>query len=358
MSIVARYLLRQYLRVFVLAMAGATVLFLVVDGADRVTSYAQYSATAGSLLRYYVFRLPRVFTDVYPAVALLSVLLSLGLLERRRELMALRACGVGPWQMSSPLMAAGLLISVVAFVWNETIVPPTAAEARRTREVVIKKKSGFRLLDAHSIWFQNDDGFVNIDYYDATQETVHGLHLYVADDFRLRRIVEVPVASWRHGQWQMSEGTVKEFGPGGSVAARPLRPDDLRFLEEPSDLAKHRPNPEELTLRAVRDRIKVVEARGLDAAELRVDLHAKFALPLAGLVSVLVGFPLGARGNKRFGLARNVSIGLITGFAYWVTMAVAVAAGRAGMLPPPVAAWTPNLIFAGAGALMYAWTER
>jgi lipopolysaccharide export system permease protein len=96
MSIVARYLLGQYLRVLALTMIAATTLFLVVDAADRVTSYSQYAPTAGSLLRYYVFRLPRVLTDVYPAVSLLAVLLSLGLLERRRELMALRACGVGP----------------------------------------------------------------------------------------------------------------------------------------------------------------------------------------------------------------------------------------------------------------------
>ena len=358
MSIVARYLLGQYLRVLALTMIAATTLFLVVDAADRVTSYSQYAPTAGSLLRYYVFRLPRVLTDVYPAVSLLAVLLSLGLLERRRELMALRACGVGPWQMSAPLLGAGVLVSVVAFLWNETIVPPTAAEARRTREVVIKKRQNFRLLDAHSIWFQSREGFVNIDYYDATQETLHGLHLYVADDFRLRRIVEVPTASWRDGTWHMAEGTVKEFDPAGGVTARPLRPDDIRFLEEPSDLAKHRPNPEELTLAAVRDRIKIVEARGLDAAELRVDLHAKFALPLAGLVSVLVGFPLAARGGRRFGLARNVSLGLVTGFAYWVTMAVAMAAGRAGMLPPAFAAWSPDVLFGGAGALMYAWSER
>jgi lipopolysaccharide export system permease protein len=358
MSIVGRYILGQYLRVLALTMVAATALFLVVDAADRVTSYSQYTPTAGSLLRYYVFRLPRILTDVYPAVSLLSVLLSLGLLERRRELMALRACGVGPWQMSAPLIAAGLLVSIAAFLWGETVVPPTAAEARRTREVVIKKRRDFRLLDAHSIWFQNREGFVNIDYFDASQETLHGLHLYVADDFRLRRIVEVPFASWRDGAWHMAEGTVKEFDAAGRVTARALGTDDIRFLEDPNDLAKHRPNPEELTLAAVRDRIKVVEARGLDASELRVDLHAKFALPLAGLVSVLVGFPLAARGGRRFGLARNVSLGLIAGFAYWVTMAVAVAAGRTGMLPPAVAAWSPDIIFGGTGALLYAWSER
>jgi lipopolysaccharide export LptBFGC system permease protein LptF len=108
----------------------------------------------------------------------------------------------------------------------------------------------------------------------------------------------------------------------------------------------------------VRDRIKIVEARGLDAAELRVDLHAKFALPLAWAGERARGLPLAARGGRRFGLARNVSLGLVTGFAYWVTMAVAIAAGRAGMLPPAFAAWSPDVLFGGAGALMYAWSER
>jgi lipopolysaccharide export system permease protein len=359
MSTLGRYVVGQYLRVFGATLFAATAVFLIVDLVDRIGEYSEYSPTAAALATFYAYRLPRILTDVYPGVALLAVLLSLGLLARNREILALRACGVGSQQLAVPLLGASALVSFAALVWSETVVPPAATEARHVRDVVIKKKKDFGVMDARSIWFQDRDGFVNIDYFDATHRKLHGLRIYVAGQgFQLQRIVDVPVATWRDDAWHVGGGTVKEFDASGRFEPRPLRPGEVRLTDPPSDLAKRRPNPEEFTLGALRERVAALEARGLDASEARVDMHAKLALPLAAVVSVLVGFPLAVRGGRRFGLAYNVSVGLVTGFAYWVTMAVSISAGRAGAVPPLIAAWSPNLIFAAAGVLLHAWSER
>ena len=39
-------------------------------------------------------------------------------------------------------------------------------------------------------------------------------------------------------------------------------------------------------------------------------------------------------------------------FLYWLTQALTVSAGHAGTLPPVVAAWAANAIFAIVGALL------
>jgi lipopolysaccharide export system permease protein len=352
-STVSRYLVGAYLRAFVLVLLFGTALFLVVDLVDRLADYAEYSPTPASMATFYALRLPRILTDVYPAVSLLAVLTSLGALARRREILALQACGVSDFQLAAPLLAAAGLISVAVFAWSELVVPPTAAEARRVKDVVIKKNRDMGMLDARSLWFQDAQGFVNIEYFDALHDTVHGLSLYVVDDrFRLRRIVEVPSATWRGGRWEMGPGKVREVASDGAVSDRPLQAGDLRLDDAPSALAKRRPHAEEFTVRELRRRISNLEAKGLDADPLRVDLHAKLALPLSGVVSVLLGFPLGARGGRRFGLGYNVTVGLAVGFAYWVALAIAMSAGRIGVLPAPVAAWSANAIFACAGLLL------
>jgi lipopolysaccharide export system permease protein len=75
---------------------------------------------------------------------------------------------------------------------------------------------------------------------------------------------------------------------------------------------------------------------------------------MSGLIGVLLGFPLAIRGGRHFGLGYNVAVGLVTGFAYWATLAFTVSAGRLGLLPPAVAAWSANAVFAIVGVSLYA----
>ena len=83
-----------------------------------------------------------------------------------------------------------------------------------------------------------------------------------------------------------------------------------------------------------------------------MERHLKLAWPLSGLVTMLVGFPLAVRGGRRFGVAHNLAAGLAVGFAYWAALAVCVASGKTGSLPPAVAAWLPNGLFAMLGAAL------
>jgi len=351
-TLLGRYIVGHYLKVFALCMAAATSAFLVVDAIDRIASYSEYAPEARAMAAFYLFRLPRILSDIYPAVALLTVLLSLGLLARHREILAMRTCGISSWQIAMPLIAASTAISLAMFVWDETVVPPSASHARHIKDVVIKKRD-IGLLSARSIWFQDRQGFMNVEYFDANRSTLYGLTLYDASaQFDLRRIVEVPAASWENGAWRIPAGSVKHVDSRGRIEQRPLAPGDLVLTDSPSDFAKKRPQVEEYTYAALADRIETLEAKGVDAVELRVDLHAKLAIPFAGIVTVLVGFPLAVRGGRRFGLAYNVGVGLAMGFAFWATMAVALSAGRTGSLPPVVAAWTANAVFALLGVIL------
>jgi lipopolysaccharide export system permease protein len=358
-TVLSRYLIAQYLRVFFFTLLAGMTVFLVVDLVDRIGAYAEYSPTFASMASFYVLRLPRVVNDIYPGVSLMAVLISLGLAARRREIIALRGCGVSDRQMTGPLLTVSLLLSIALLLWNETVVPPTAAEARHIKDVVIKQKRDLGMFDARSIWFQDRQGFVNIYYFDAVRETIHGLTLYDTDEqFRLKRVVEIPHAAWRGDRWELDAGTVKEISDNGSLRSRALAAGEVALTDDPSDLAKRRPHAEELTLAELRDRIAQVKAKGLNTDELRVDLHAKLAIPLSGVVGVLIGFPLAIRGGRRFGLGYNVTLGLIVGFAYWVVMGIAVSAGRTGLLHPALAAWSPNLLFAAIGLALGKLLER
>ena len=354
MNILARYIITHYLGVFAACLGAATGLFLVIDFFQRISSFSRYGADAASVAAYFLFKLPSMITEVYPAVALISVLIALGLMSRHHEVLALRACGVSTWQLAAPLLALTAAISVGVMVWNESIVPAAATRAKLISDVDIKKKSYRGIFNATAIWFQSKQGFVNIDYYDANRRAIYGLTLYETDpSFGLNRIIELPVARWRDGRWESKQGTVKNMGPEGEVVPRPLEPGEFELEERPEDFAQRRRLPKEFSFRQMSRQIEILADKGLSAEELGVDLHLKLAWPMSGLVMVAVGFPLALRGGRRAGLGANAALGLAVGFAYWVTMAVAISAGRSGGLPPMAAAWAANGLFAALAGSLY-----
>jgi LPS export ABC transporter permease LptG len=90
---------------------------------------------------------------------------------------------------------------------------------------------------------------------------------------------------------------------------------------------------------------------GQPSAPYYVELHKRFALPVAALVFTLVGFPLGIRshrGGRAAALA--LSFGIVVG--YYILYNSMEGFALRGRIPAGVAVWIPNAILAVMGALL------
>jgi lipopolysaccharide export system permease protein len=85
-------------------------------------------------------------------------------------------------------------------------------------------------------------------------------------------------------------------------------------------------------------------------------LHGRLAAPWTCLVVVLIALPFGAATGRR-NVAVGVASSILIFFIYYVLQQLALALGTGGYVPPWVAAWAPNALFAGAG-LGLTWRMR
>ena len=358
MSVLDRYVVGHYLRLLPLCVAAAAGVFVVVDFFLRVGELAEHGTSTGVVAAYFLFKLPRIVTEIFPAASLLAVLLGIGLLAERREVLAMQACGVRTARILVPLAAVGLITSLAILAWNETVVPPSSSRARAIQDIKIERKLEGGAFNANSLWFQNNEGYVNVEHYDAVSDILYGITLHEMDDrFRLRRLVEVPQAVWADDRWHFEGGSVTTFGPGAEAEIRAFADSDLEIDEKPADFRKKRRRSYEFSYGQLSRQVDRLRDKGLDATEYVVDLYFKLAAPFAGLVAVVLGLPLAVRGGKRGGgFVANIGLGLGVSFLYWSATALSISAGHAGTLPPLVAAWTPNALVALASAIFYlAW---
>jgi len=353
-STLSRYIVRHFLRVFVACTVAVVGLFVFINFFSEVGRYLDYNPRAVDLLAMFVLKIPHLFSELFPLACLFAVLISLGILSRHRETMAMAACGVSTWQIAQPLVLITAISCLGVLGWNEIVVPVTSTQAHFIQDVVIKKQPFRGRFNATSVWMQTAEGFVNIDYYDANNKAVYGLSLYEIDpSFHLSRIIEVPAARWRNERWEISQGSVKTFGPEGHISARELEPGEFVFAAKPADLVSRRRRASDFSFKELRARIAVLRARGLSTATFEVDLYEKLARPFAGLLMVILGLPVAIRSGRNASMAYGLGIGMAVGFLYWTVDAVAVSAAKNGSLSPLVAAWAANALFGAFGATFY-----
>lgn len=358
LPILARYVLREFLRVFVLCMLGFLLVYVLVDFFDRFGTYLKYQPSIGTVLRYFLFKLPLIVTQLVPVATLAGVLLGLGVLARHNELTAMRASGVSTLQIGLPLLILAGLVSIGVLAWNELVVPYCAERFRHIEAVEIRKRPLKAVLDEHGIWFHGKAGIYSIEHFDARHGTIVGLTVYdFTPGFELKRLIEVPAARWQHDRWVLDGAIERRFDAAGGIPTRNLGPEDFTLPDEPDDMHVMQKEPEELNFHHLRRQIREFSRKGIDATELRVDLDLKLAVPFVSLVMALIGVPLATRNPRRRPLATSIGIALVVGFSYWVLLALTVSLGHGGAVPPVVAAWTANGIFTLFGVFLFLGIE-
>jgi len=355
---VARYVLHECGRALLLTLAAFILLYLSIDFFERLPRFLEHDPSLGQVIAHFALKIPLIVAQMMPAAVLAAILLGLGGLARRAELMAMRSCGISLWQIATPLLLAGGAISVGMLAWNEFVVPPSAARADYIERVEIKKQAYRHQFRDREIWYQDRQGFTNIDRFDRDENQIHGLTRYeFDDDFKLRRIVSAAIATWTGHSWSAGDAYEILVGPEGEVETRTLGAADLGLSETPEEFKAVYRDAEQMSYRALAAQTRNLAAKGVDTNDARVELWMKIALPFASLVMAIIAIPLASRHSRQSSAAANVGAALVVGFSYWIVLALTMSLGKGEVLPPVVAAWSANALFAIIGSIFFLGTE-
>lgn len=88
-----------------------------------------------------------------------------------------------------------------------------------------------------------------------------------------------------------------------------------------------------------------------------IELHQRFALPLACVLLGLIGIPLGISSRKG-GKSGAFILTVLVAFIYYLGFITLIGLARKGSLPVPVAVWMPDTLFAAASVWLLLKLER
>jgi len=236
---------------------------------------------------------------------------------------AMRACGINLRQILTPLLLAASLISMGAFVWNETVVPASARRYHEVDKLEIRKRGNDTVFTGRDVWYHGRSGFYKIDRVALNKQTLYGVSIYEVDQaFQLSRLIDIDAAVWTGTGWQLNGLRIRTFGPDG-LQDRPGEETDFTLPETFADFRVAYVEPEEFSFAMLRRQITQLHRKGIDTSESWVDLHLKIAHPAASFVMMLVAVPLAFRGTRTSSLAASMTLGIGLGFGYVIVLGIA-----------------------------------
>jgi len=121
--------------------------------------------------------------------------------------------------------------------------------------------------------------------------------------------------------------------------------------EPPTYFKKEVKQSSEMNYQELRHYIHDLQQSGFEVVRLRVQLEKKFAYPAVALIMAVLAIPFSLQAGRRStvtGVAIAVGIALV----YWTISGLFEAMGNISELPPFLAAWSPDLIFALLGGYL------
>ena len=353
MRILDKYLLREFAWPLLYCFDAFAMLMIVIDLFSTLDEFIQYHARFATVVHYYLILFQEMFVLIMPMALLLGLLFCLANLSKHNELIAMRASGVSLLRLARPLLGIGAAATLVVFAVNELFVPRARENADALRNSV--KGRGERGV-LENYFFANS--VEHRDWYARRFDTQAfrmdntEVHDRKADNTPVRDVYAESVR-WINGQWHFFAADVYDYHQTPPLVVRVAETNFPDIKETPKRLAVEGKKPEQLTTvelrRYIRTQRRANHLAGL--ARYEVNLQNRYAFPLTCLIVVLIGIPLGMR-VSRSGPLLGVGTALTLVVAFYFLNNITGAFGEGGRIPPVVAAWLTNTIFAGVGLVL------
>lgn len=342
--------------------AGLLIFVTVMMAVDALANMVSYADVSGSVwARYYGYYLPEILYRMIPVASLMATIMTLSVLQRGNELVALFSVGMSLRRISAPILVWVLLLCGGVLFLSDQVLPTFARNKNYVfYHEVRKNPSLYSTVKTDRIWYRSKDMIFNIKTLNEKAHKAQGLTLYFFNDaWDLIQMMTAEEVDLLGSQWLLKNGSVTVFSEESSFPlTSKFQTKTILMGEDAKDLSSTANAADVQTLSELSRFIDRNREAGLDTVSYEVAFHSKFGFALAGLVMSLLGIPFCVGKARSGGIMLNIGICIGLVFVYWIFYSSSLTLGNHGQINPIVAAWAPNIICASFALLMMKRLKR
>ncbi len=356
------YVLGYSLLAVLAALSVLTTVIALVDFVELSrTVGGRVEVGYGEVLRLTALNTPSVILVLLPFAFLFGVLGAFVDLNRKSELVAMRAAGISAWRFILPAAGAAFVIGILTVALFNPLASTMNAQFERERNALMEGVQSQGLKD---IWLRQGDAQTQIVIRARSGDDDHGMlrlknvSLFISTlsgpgAAQFSRRVEAAQAWLMPGHWLLTDA--REATPG----AEALRYDTLSIpstLNGRNALERYA-SPKAVPFWSLWGAIARTEQAGFSATGYRLQLQELLATPILFAAMSILAAAFSLRLIRLGGVGVLAGAGVALGFGLFFFNQFCGALGEANAVPPFVAAWTPPILALLSGFTLLCYTE-
>src|SRR5579863_3247567 len=299
---------------------------------------------------------PYLLYTVAPLIMLLAVLVTFGIMQRSNEITAVKATGISIYRLVAPVLVAAALLSVGLFFADQFYLPHTNKRQEALHNQIKGKPAQTYLRPDRKWIFGQHNDIYYYQFFDPDRDQFGNLTVFQLDRARfvITRRIHADRAHWADNlnRWVYEQGWDRSLNVAAIANYRPFDVATFPELPEtPAYFKKEVKQYSEMNYEELRRYIRDLQQSGFDVVRLRVQLNKKLSYPLITLIMAVLAVPFSMSAAKK-GAITGVAVAVGIAVVYTVVSRLFEAMGDISQLPPALAAWSPDLIFALVGAYL------
>ena len=366
-----------FLKAYLICFFALVGLYVVIDAFSNLDEFGEWADSTPQLFynmgRFYLIRMSLIYDQICGIITMMAAIFTVTWMQKNNELLAMLAAGISTQRIIRPVLISAVLVSSLAIINQEYIMPPLAEELQRTQD-----DNGVRKV---KVYMQEDlnEVFLKGDMADRATQTVTKLEATILPRIA-GKMIEI---SGRESTYIPPETQGVPYSGGWLLRdVRFLLPmpeteslnnlthgilskvEDISVYPKPMDEFVARPNVVNLFLQTELSFATMTRSRHWyqfagtvdliraisnptnlgDRDDIQVFLHGRLIRPLLGLNLMFLSLPLVLSGTGR-NMFVNLGMSLGTSGIFYSANFMSQYLGSHGVMSAELAAWAPLIGF-------------
>jgi lipopolysaccharide export system permease protein len=345
-TILDRYLLKQFTKNMIMVLAAFTAIYILVDFFERIDEFIQAGKPLSLAGRYFFLKIPFMIDQIIPVSILLAGVITLGLLNHNGELTALKAGGVYMVRITVPIVIGASFFTLFALVNSEWLLPPTLADTNRILYEEVRGEIPKGIARNNRFFYNGKHGFYSFIRPDPLQTTYESFSYASWDkEYQLQQLLTAATAQWtQEDGWTFFQCQIKTLKPDGfyKISTHTVLKKTLPETPEDFFVPEYKIKEQSLSELYIKSK-SVVDGKNNEAM---LQLYKKLSYGLLGLPLMLLGLPILLIVHQRWGRDLTLAIPLSCGLAFvaWGCWGALQSFAGASYIHPLFSAWSIHLV--------------
>ncbi|MCJ7615614.1 MAG: LPS export ABC transporter permease LptF [Desulfobacterales bacterium] len=362
--IIYKYIFKEMIPPFVIGLLFFNFIFLLTKILDITNMIVNYRISLSAVMLLLIYSMPHFLEFVIPMSIMMAILLTFFRMSSDNEIVALKAGGMSIYELLPPVLLFCLIgciltgiMTIYGVQWGSLSFKKLTYKVASSNVNIGMKERTF------------NDNFKGVMLYtnkiDLKNKALTDVFI---EDQRTKNIISTAVAP--KGEMssepdkllfhlRLYNGTINQV----DIEQKTVHSINFDTYDINLDLKKsvpgkmERKDEKEMSIAELRENLKDAVNKDAKYYSILIEFYRKFSIPFACFALGLLGVPLGVQ-SKSAKRAFGLGLGLIFFLLYYLMLSAGWVFGEAGIYPPLIGMWMPNIVIGGIGIYLFVRTAN